>query len=289
MKQSPNVVTHRTSFSGTPSKRVLQVLRGAENSIGSYSGSSSSSRSIDNSITLPPEQCLKGIETIGGVWPTVQRGHWFPNEGDVENFRNKIRFLCPADANLLEKNKKKSMYKLAIYQRDISRKLVDQEQVIKMLQDKLSLLKGMESKEWEIVVIMHKSDRSPCEIAHLLNDVDVLVTPHGFQSMLLLFMTRPSIVFEVFPYRYYKRAYGPLSNEYSIIHGGVMSPSMSWFNYFLLSNVKTQWCMESKFCRGYARNSDVKLTAHGVNQLMVLVQRLINNNYNINKVDKLYG
>ena len=67
---------------------------------------------------------------------------------------------------------------------------------------------------WEISVLMHSSKRSPCELAHMLNDVDVLVTPHGFQSMLLLFLPRPALLFEVFPYRYWKRGYGPLSKEY---------------------------------------------------------------------------
>lgn len=67
---------------------------------------------------------------------------------------------------------------------------------------------------WEISVLMHSSERSPCELAHMLNDVDVLVTPHGFQSMLLLFLPRPALLFEVFPYRYWKRGYGPLSKEY---------------------------------------------------------------------------
>ncbi len=61
---------------------------------------------------------------------------------------------------------------------------------------------------------MHKTSRSPCELMHILHNTDVLVTPHGFQSMLLLFLPRPSLIFEVFPYRYYKRGYGPFGHEY---------------------------------------------------------------------------
>ena len=59
-------------------------------------------------------------------------------------------------------------------------------------------------------------DRSVCDIAHRLSDCDVLLTPHGFQSMLLLFLPRPALLFEVFPYRYYKRGYGPLGGEYGV-------------------------------------------------------------------------
>lgn len=44
---------------------------------------------------------------------------------------------------------------------------------------------------------MHKKDRSPCELTHIFNGVDVLLTPHGFQSMLLLFLPKPAVLFEV--------------------------------------------------------------------------------------------
>jgi hypothetical protein len=66
-------------------------------------------------------------------------------------------------------------------------------------------------------VIMHSNSRSPCTLAHMVNNADVLVTPHGFQSMLLLFLPRPALVFEIFPYRYYKRGYGPFGNEYGTV------------------------------------------------------------------------
>lgn len=64
---------------------------------------------------------------------------------------------------------------------------------------------------------MHQSDESPCSLALALHDADVLLTSHGFQSMLLLLLPLPSLIFEVFPYRYYKRAYGPLAGEYGKI------------------------------------------------------------------------
>ena len=123
---------------------------------------------------------------------------------------------------------------------------------------------------------MHSIDRSPCALSILLNDVDVLVTPHGFQSMLLLFLPRPAIIFEIFPFRYYKRGYGPFSNEYGLIHGGVMSPATSILNNILLSLISSDKCILSKQCRGYARSSDVILTQHGVNKLSYLIESNIN-------------
>ena len=218
--------------------------------------------------------CVKNIGSIGGQWPTPQRGHWFPYPGDIESFRNKIRILCPLNLPKIDDNNDKNKkFKLVIYQRDLSRKLANEDEAIKQLKEKLG-------NNWNIEVLMHAKDRSPCSLTKLLNDVDVLVTPHGFQSMLLLFLPRPAIIFEIFPYRYYKRGYGPFSNEYGIIHGGIMSPATSITNKVLLSLIPSEKCIASKQCRGYARNSDVLLTEHGVNKLLFLIE------ININKLTK---
>jgi len=208
--------------------------------------------------------------SLGGVWPTPQRGHWFPNTGDVDNFRAKIRAMCPPDpaaqARSVTLNSASGQKRrLVIYQRDISRKLFNQEEAVGFLQN------AFPPAQWDISVLMHVQDASPCELAHTLSSVDVLLTPHGFQSMLLLFLPHPAVLFEVFPYRYYKRGYGPLSLDYGITHGGVMSPPISWDRRLLLRLVTTNWCMLSKTCRNYARGDDVILTQHGVDELRQLV------------------
>jgi hypothetical protein len=95
-----------------------------------------------------------------------------------------------------------------IYQRDLSRRLANEQSAISMLRETLS------DRDWEIQVVMHVNKRSPCELAHLLRNADMLITPHGFQSMLLMFLPRPAVIFEVFPYRYFKRGYGPFGGEY---------------------------------------------------------------------------
>jgi hypothetical protein len=89
---------------------------------------------------------------------TLQRGHWFPNPGDIESFRSKISLLCP----LPKKSQNKKRYKLIIYQRDISRKLVDQDISIQKLNEHLDM------NLWNIEVLMHKKDRSPCELSSML-------------------------------------------------------------------------------------------------------------------------
>jgi hypothetical protein len=172
--------------------------------------SPSSDYNIRSAIKLSENThiCIKYAGTLGGRWPTPQRGSWYPNEGDIATFRQKIKEACPKNSELLAKYTKKKKFKLVIYQRDLSRKLANEAEALNMLQTALP------TNDWEIEVLMHSSQRSPCELAHILQDVDVLLTPHGFQSMLLLFLPRPSLLFEIFPYKYYKRGYGPFSGEY---------------------------------------------------------------------------
>ena len=61
-----------------------------------------------------------------------------------------------------------------------------------------------------------------------------LLEPRALQSMLLLLLPRPSLLFEVYPYKYFKQAYSPLSREYGVLHGNVMSPPVSRVNALLL-------------------------------------------------------
>lgn len=41
--------------------------------------------------------CVKVLGHAGGEWPTPQRGHWFPREGDIATFREKMVDLCPLE------------------------------------------------------------------------------------------------------------------------------------------------------------------------------------------------
>lgn len=112
---------------------------------------------------------------------------------------------------------------------------------------------------------MHDNDRSPCALRRQLWDADALITPHGFQSMLLLLLPPPvspalhdkRMLFEIFPHRYYKRAYGPLSKELGVYHSSAMSPPITKDRQILLSIIPTSWCMYTKYCREYARGDDV--------------------------------
>lgn len=47
-----------------------------------------------------------------------------------------------------------------------------------------------------------------------------------------------------------------------------MSPPLTLVAKYALSFVRTEYCMASKLCRGYARDTDVRLTSRGVDALM---------------------
>lgn len=90
-----------------------------------------------------------------------------------------------------------------LYQRNRSRRLLDSANVLAQLRDQLknqqqsmpdssspsqqqpSLTLQRDDKQWDIMEVMHDNDRSPCELAHILHDADVVITPHGFQAMLV--------------------------------------------------------------------------------------------------------
>jgi hypothetical protein len=80
---------------------------------------------------------------------------------------------------------------MIIYQRDLNRKIGNLDEALLLLRNQFDPVK------WEIEVVMHDKDRSPCMLAALLHNTDILLTPHGFQSMLLMFLPRTSILFEV--------------------------------------------------------------------------------------------
>lgn len=120
---------------------------------------------------------------------------------------------------------KKKKYKLVLYQRDRTRRLSNQDEALQLLRQRLP------ENEWEIMVsaaacprvhpqsdllqlFVHDNMVSPCELMHILSDADVLLTPHGFQSILLLYLPIPALLFEIFPSHYHRNVYRLVAEEY---------------------------------------------------------------------------
>jgi hypothetical protein len=164
---------------------------------------------------------------------------------------------------------------MVIYQRDISRKLQQTETLIERIRSKLP-----DQEQWEIKLVVHSSARGVCRLTHLLHNVDVLVTPHGFQSMLVLFLPLPAILFEVFPFRYHRNVYRKLSEDLGMAYGMANSPPLSWsarLGLSLLSPVRNkhgryEFLSACLLCRRLARSQNVIMPDEGIDQLVQVIQ-----------------
>jgi hypothetical protein len=191
--------------------------------------------------------------------------------GDLVSFYDKMNDLCPPATPPVFPEE---VLHITIYQRDLNRKVINLEETVALLEKHavtaLMAARGEAHQKYrfELQVVMHDNKRSPCVLRDLLSHTVLLFTPHGFQSLLVLLLpnavsasTMPFVpmLFEVFPYRYYKRAYGPLSKELAVHHSSAMSPVLTSDRAALLSLVTTNMCMMwSKYCREYARGDNVK-------------------------------
>eukprot|EP00903_Cladosiphon_okamuranus_P015541 g14347.t1 len=97
--------------------------------------------------------------------------------------------------------------KLIIYQRDRNRKLLKTEELADELWVRLGHI------GWTFTEIIHDDERHPCDLIEELAGADVLLTAHGFQSMLSIFMAPGSVLFEVYPHKYYKTGYAPMAQS----------------------------------------------------------------------------
>jgi hypothetical protein len=115
--------------------------------------------------------------------------------------------------------------------------------------------------------------RHPCELLAKLRDADVLLTPHGFQTVLLVFMPQGSAVFEIFPYKYWKDGYRPLANEYGLFHGWSQNHrATSAQRNLMLSFISQTACMQWARCREFARRDDVNLDEATVKAIALLAR-----------------
>jgi uncharacterized membrane protein YgcG len=217
----------------------------------------------------PQKECTKYMGTVGGQFPTVKRVCWLRQPGNAELFRQRFNDICPRSPAI---EKELTMRpgvtrRLTVYQRDLSRTLL-------YLHDKggvIDTLKKRLGKHWDIQVIIHDNRRSACEIGNRLEGTDILLSTHGFQSMIAMLLPRGSLYFEVYPYKYYKPAYAPTLINMGVATFHHMAQPTTWYHSLLLRRVSTEWCMSSKLCRTMARDTDVVLDGEAMDKLIDLV------------------
>ena len=206
---------------------------------------------------------------------------WFATSEDVQAMRQSFEMLCQisvdSDANTIDfptalplklgetktgclsemmmptKNKdEKKKRQAVIYQRDMNRKFRDFDQVKEDV-------KSVMGSDWSVSIIMHDDDNPPCLLYHCLKHAELLITPHGFQSMLTMFLSARAYMFEIFPSRYHWTGYRALGLMFDVRHAWVESQPLTMFGHVLAAAFTTKRCMASYSCRYLVRKSDVSL------------------------------
>ena len=225
----------------------------------------------------------------------AERGDWAPTSADVDSMRLALRRLCAPAPGEDEGSEVRSgsnpraedaatsasaalesqpcatasdgdgTRHAVIYQRDVGRSLEDVEGAASSLERALGA-------EWRVSVVTHHERLPPCRLARCLGRAEALVTPHGFQSMLYLFLPPKALLYEVFPHRYYKHGYKRAALEWGVSHGMTLSPPRSAASRIISAGFTTGGCMSMFYCRYLARKGDVVLEPRDVDAIVRAVR-----------------
>ena len=219
-------------------------------------------------------QCICG-KYLGEVGKeSVNRSEWFKDAIDRKEIKDKIKRFCNSsdvDFGGKQKESESTRKRLIMYQRDIDRRFLNlesvQEVITKELQkqeEECKQVDNVNSKKrcssWTVEIIYHNELTDPCWLYKQMYDTDMLVTTHGFQSMLILFMPEGSQIVEIFNYKYWKIGYAPFASNYGVKHFWLQNDRPTSWSRVLLRLVDQEWCMTSILCRRIARTDDVYFT-----------------------------
>ena len=210
-------------------------------------------------VNSPVHEWFATIENV----QTMRRSFETLCQVEIDSTANAIEFLtalpqklcetkagCLSEMMLTVNESEKKKHQAVIYQRDVNRKFKDFDQV-------KGDVKRILGSDWSVSVIMHDDDNPPCLLYHCLKHAELLITPHGFQSMLAMFLPNRAYMFEIFPLRYHWTGYKALGLMFGVRHVWVESPPLTVFGCALSAAFTTKRCMASYFCRYLVRKSDV--------------------------------
>ena len=172
---------------------------------------------------------------------------------------------CVSEVMLTVNKDEKKKRQAVIYQRDANRKFRNFDQV-------KGEVKRILGSDWSVSVIMHDDNNPPCLLYHCLKHAELLITPHGFQSMLTMFLPTRAYMFEIFPSRYHWMGYKALGLMFGVRHVWVESYPLTMFGRALSAVFTTKHCMASYFCRYLVRKSDVSFNELSASILEKIVE-----------------
>lgn len=182
----------------------------------------------------------------------------FTSRSVIMRLHQSISKLCPMSYAM---TKISSQSQIIIYQRDKSRKLLNVLEFSQFIQQKV--------KKYSVSIMYHSNLRSTCELLSVINTRGViLITVHGFQSVLHIFQPLYSGLIEVFP------AYFSKPNLFGYIQQGIsqhvgfnrpyhyidVKPTASSIKFIdLLGIISPHDCLHTTICRYLAKNQNVVL------------------------------
>ena len=90
-----------------------------------------------------------------------------------------------------------------------------------------------------------------------------------------MFMKKGSVLFEVYPYKYYKRSYFPLTNQFDVHHVFVQNVDPTSLSAQVwLHNVPLEECMKTFQCRKFARKQDIDMFPMHMAELLEVIHQV---------------
>lgn len=190
---------------------------------------------------------------------------------------------------------------IMVYQRDNTRKFLNEDELVKTLKEELkkttyssiphavsssssgpkkneatpvtassvvpaSTGTSLSSVTWNVQLVVHDQQRSPCDLVNMMQSTTALLTTHGFQSTMLLFLPDESVLAEVHTNSaFFPHHFGQLQLAFRQRFGDKRS-------YLAEESVATSWlgkilevvfgssCENVKTCRSLAKRQDAIAT-----------------------------
>jgi hypothetical protein len=248
----------------------------------------------------PSVLCRRGI-LVGSVGKTpVPRDRWFnfptPRKATAR-MREKLADLCAASGDISPAYSSVAKGELSspsgdaspsrhvlIYQRDNTRRFHHLHNLVnRMYGDLLGnpaldvrgylSLRSRIRNRWSLGVELHNDTGPPCALYRRLSTVDVLVTPHGFQSMMMLFMQPHSLLIEIFNFRYFRDGYRVLAEELGLSYFSLKNKRPTSLSRLVLLGVPEYVCMQFNRCRHFARTDDVSVSSVDRSQIVAVIRK----------------
>ena len=205
---------------------------------------------------------------VGGFVAILGTGTITSTSMGTTTSTTKVADAVPTTKTFIGMRPKKKRFLLTVYERNNNRHFVDLEHVLSQVVHFLTPTTSIQSPQsqteiegqWEVRLVTHDENMSPCILHDTLRQTDVYLTTHGFQVTAVLLLPPGATVIEIYPYKYYKSSYVDLTKQLRINHIWSQNTKPTTTSREMLRLVSQEWCMSINRCRTHARGDNVLVT-----------------------------